>query len=895
MPKNDNRNKLKVAAIALALAGFPLVATAAGLGRLTVHSALGQPLQAEIELSASRDELSSLSARVAPVEQFQQQGIDYASALANLRFTLDKRANGDPILRVSSSQPLNEPFLDMLVELNWSTGRLLREYTFLLDPVGHARPVAAIHTPPVVETPKAEPVAEVPKPAEAAKPAVVETPAKPAEPAAAPAAEAPAPAAPAPAAQAAAPAPAAKTHKVKPGETLGKIASETKPEGVSLDQMLVALFSSNQDAFAGNNMNRLKSGKILTVPEKETVAAITPDEAKKTIATQSENFSAYRRKLAALAAEKTAGKEAQTEQGAGGKIAPKVEDQAPTASPSKDRLEVSRSESGKKAAEAERLAKQKSLQETQARAAALEKQNAELQRQNEIAAKLAEAQKQAQAKAEADKADAAAKAAQAAAAKPEDAAKLTVPAQPVEAPKEGDAAAKPAEPPKPKKALPPPEPEPEADFMDEFGTLVYGGAGIVVLLLAWLGIKLRKRGKANETSLDNTPSQFGDGNFSTNSVFGQSGGRSVDTGAASLATDFSHSAPEANASSPEGVDPVAEADVYMAYGRDAQAEEILLDALKTEPGRADVQLKLLEIYASRKSPKAFESIAKDVQQKSGGTGEMWDKVVALGQELDPHNALYGGEAEPVAPAVAEDSTYGATTVVLPSGELARMAQLADSAEQAGAPSDPNAPPPLDFDLDVGEQTTTGAAPALDFELDQSETASAKPAAMPAIDFDLELPDTAVAETAGAAGSSVDFNVDGAAPAGSAVEASLEDTLTRPEAEEAKPAEAAGTSSGDFSFALDTPAADAGPAVDLSAISLDLDQAAAAETPLADALSTPEAVEAAEQNPEVATKLELAQAYEEMGDKEGVRELLQEVLVEGTSAQQEIARQKLAKL
>ena len=107
---------------------------------------------------------------------------------------------------------------------------------------------------------------------------------------------------------------------------------------------------------------------------------------------------------------------------------------------------------------------------------------------------------------------------------------------------------------------------------------------------------------------------------SPNSLFGNAGGQTVDTGTSVLHTDFSQSGLSA-IDTDEGVDPVAEADVYMAYGRDAQAEEILLDALKDDPSRGAIYVKLLEIYAQRKSVKQFENIASELFTQTGGAGE----------------------------------------------------------------------------------------------------------------------------------------------------------------------------------------------------------------------------------------------------------------------------------
>jgi pilus assembly protein FimV len=125
---------MKSVALAVAMAMLPLTAGAAGLGKLTVLSALGQPLKAEVDISASRDEVPTLSARLAPAEAFRQQGIEYAAGLSGIRMAVDKRPSGQPYVRIFSDRPLNEPFLGLLVELSWGSGRLVREYTFLLDP-----------------------------------------------------------------------------------------------------------------------------------------------------------------------------------------------------------------------------------------------------------------------------------------------------------------------------------------------------------------------------------------------------------------------------------------------------------------------------------------------------------------------------------------------------------------------------------------------------------------------------------------------------------------------------------------------------------------------------------------------------------------------------------------
>ena len=122
-------------AIALTLAFGAPAALGAGLGRLSVQSALGQPLQAEVEVpSVARDESGSLQVRLASAGSYRQAGLDFNSALAQLRFTLERRGDASYVVRMTSLQPVNEPYLDILLELTWATGRVLREYTVLLDP-----------------------------------------------------------------------------------------------------------------------------------------------------------------------------------------------------------------------------------------------------------------------------------------------------------------------------------------------------------------------------------------------------------------------------------------------------------------------------------------------------------------------------------------------------------------------------------------------------------------------------------------------------------------------------------------------------------------------------------------------------------------------------------------
>ena len=135
---------MKTGAVFALLLGASVAAHAAGLGKLAIQSALGQILAAEIDLvSLQPGELDSLSARVASPEAYRDAKIEYASVLRLLRFTVEKRGNGQPYLKMTSVAPINEPFVDLLIEVTWPAGRLQREYPLLLDPPGFAEARAA--------------------------------------------------------------------------------------------------------------------------------------------------------------------------------------------------------------------------------------------------------------------------------------------------------------------------------------------------------------------------------------------------------------------------------------------------------------------------------------------------------------------------------------------------------------------------------------------------------------------------------------------------------------------------------------------------------------------------------------------------------------------------------
>lgn len=972
--------RLKAISLAVMSAAFISSASAAGLGKITVLSGLGQPLNAEIELTTgSREEANGLAVKLASAEAFRQANVEINPALYSLRFVIEQRG-GRSVVRITSAQPLNEPFVDLLLEVTGNNSKLVREYTFLLDPPELRKPQTALAELAKPATPAAgaampaagsaanAPESRAAQPPARARAANRST----ARAAAEPNATAPNPAREATAAAASAidkESDAARELEVKRGDTLGRLAAEARPEGVSLDQMLVALYRANPQAFVGNNMNRLRAGQILKVPQADAVSAISQGEARSVIVAQAADFNAYRGKLAGQVAHAAPSAAAEPGQSAGGKITSRVQEQANPVNTAKDKLTVSRSgltQGGKANAAEDKLASEKAAADAAARVKELEKNVGDLQKLLELKNKdLADKQaaanqdsKLAQAGKPAEAAAGAAAGAAPATATPAPAGAAT-PAAPgaAAAPAAGEpaasapAAAVPAAPAavppkpvaKPKIVVPPPPPPPT--LMEELldNPLLLGAGGLVLAGLAGLGIRVGRRRRAQQKNFGDSV-MMSDTQMATNSLFGTSGGQSVDTSSV-FNSSFTPSASQLDTNE---VDPVAEADVYIAYGRDAQAEEILKEALRTQPERHAVRLKLLEIYASRKDLRAFDTVASELYSMTKGECPEWPQAAELGAAVDPGNPLYAN-AKPKAPLAASQdageeldldallntTTGGAGVESEPApgaasldfddanlealaapdaGPEAKAAEptLASAPDEddgnlmdfalstaAEAPPLPKAEPPamaaeendgntLDFDFDLGKlgaqeltppATATAAAEVPELQLPVTPTEPASSAAddaNPALDFNFDLikppatPETPVA--AAAAGDKLD--VDDLAE--------LEELeLSLPALDEPAPPEAG----------------NAGPATpvqpldfDLGGLNLDLDTPATADPGLLDLSGS-----SSGGNAEMATKLDLALAYQEIGDVEGARELLDEVLKGGSAEQVEKAQSLLEKL
>ncbi|MES1982234.1 MAG: FimV/HubP family polar landmark protein [Pseudomonadota bacterium] len=922
------------------------LAYALGMGGINVTTALGQPLQAEIELVAvGKAEKNSLFARLATPEVYKSAGMDYPETLPKIKFQIETRPNGDSYLSVTSALPVNDPFVNLLVELSWNTGRLLREYTFLLDPPGFKAEVEAAPVQPILSQVESAPApVDAPAPNTAISRPPLTLPRETEPPKAADLVEQPQPRSKrvakentaTPAKKSREEAPTYGVVTVQRGDTLGEIANQERAPDISLERMLVALYRANTDVFDGKNMNRLRTGKILRLPEESEINKISQADAVREVRAQATDWQAYRQQLAAASGSIT---ESAPRQEASGKIGARITEAAPPVNnPGKEVVRLSKGEApGDKAAggddktrklqtlEEEAIAKNKQIKEGNARVALLEKNIKDMQRLIELksqslppapstappapskamptppppvvstpqSARVAQQQSSVAAAPVFQQLNSASAASSAAAAGA------------------AASAAKPATPIKPSSAA-------RDSFVSQLlESPLYLAAGAMLLGLLTLLLLRMRRGKGGKVLASNT----GGGEEAGNARISAPIVPSPDTG------DFTGNAvaaPSANIIESADVDPITEADLFLNFGRDGQAEEILKDALQKNPGNQQIRLKLLSIYAKRKDAATFATLAAEVQDS--GDVAAWLLAAEMGRKLDPENALYGGvqaAAEPGAPEVTGEPAQPASldfdlgfdepATASATGELPEPTAQSGSvdfdlgfAPQETADHDATvvldapvdgAPASAEVDFNLVQEIPVQAdAPAADFEntIVLDEPLPADPAPVQAT----PIPETPVAEVAAAQNPDTHQRD---AEQHEIAAADLDDLIfevsypeiEKPITEAEKPDENANA----MAFMLDFPIEETAPVATTSAvpvsdnesfslsdINLNLDVPAAPAEEVKDANWY-----------DVATKLDLARAYQEMGDAAGAREILQEVLTDGDAEQRATAEAMLRQL
>lgn len=867
-----------VAAAVLICAGLaqPDRAHAMALGRIVVQSALGEPLRAEVDVpEITADEASSLKVSVASGEAFRAAGMEFNPALGNVQISLQKRSNGRSFLRITSTRPVNEPFMDLILEANWASGRIVRDYTMLFDPpnlrAATPAPLNAGTAPaPAVPRPLA-PAASVEPPralAPAPRPvvpptAMAERPApKPAAPVRAPAAES-----------------SPQQVRVRAGDTAGRIAAANLPANASLDQMLVAMLRANPNAFIDGNVNLIKAGAVIDLPGATQTNSVSAGEARQIVSAQSRDFNDFRRRLAGAA---PAASVAAADRQDKGRVQTEIEDKKPTA-PTQDKLTLSKGATPAQSAPEAQIAQERQAQDTSTRAAELSRNIEELAKLGTSTA--AQSSAAPSLPTQASPTSETALTVPAVTAPPADTATATTTPEATATTAQETVAA-------PAASATPPIPTPPAvedpslveKLRDHPLTLPIAG-GLLALLAGFGLFRLRQRKKG--AGVD---SSFLESRLQPDSFFGSSGGQRIDTNeAAASGSSMVYSPSQLDAAG--DVDPVAEADVYLAYGRDLQAEEILKEAMRSTPTRVAIYNKLLEIYAKRRDAKAFEVVAIEAYGLTQGQGPEWQHACELGKELDPNNPLYqpGG-----APAVKGGSS-GADQATVPFGSSTLTQHTGPGQAVADGPLD------LDLDLDFGTDAGPVAAAGKDAMSFDSADSDLSALSVPAdLREDLNtlqaLTEASASQNAeGPSSMAMEFELNfpsqpmplKATPAAAAPSEVDDAEIATFDADEVLPDfDLDVPSSGDSPKPHATAAADAPElmSIDLNDINLDLGEPMAAED---DESLT-------EENP-LSTKLSLAEEFRAIGDMEGARSLAEEVLSEASGTLKAKANAFLADL
>ncbi len=883
--------KLRVLISALLLS--PAVALGLGLGEIRLNSALNEPFSAEIDLvAATPEELGSLEANLASNEVFSRYGLDRPSFLGSLEFTVGQGQDGRSVLLVRSRDAISEPFVSFLIDVSWPRGRLLREYTVLLDPPAM---LSAAESPAVA--PVAAPVTAPAAPARAAEPA-----------------PAPAP----PPAQVAQSAPAAtdgSTYQVARGDTLYGIAgSVAGGDREAIQRTMIAIFRANPEAFSGN-INVLRAGAILRVPSSEEIAGIAASEAAGEVRQQTADWRAA-----------TGGQEP-------GRLQlvtpPEGEAEAAAAPDASGRVESQIGSLQNDIAEQKRL---------------LELRNQELA---DLQRKLAESRAQAAAPTPAPAPE------PAPIETPEPEGETAV------APEDdmGQPEAAPPEAAKPTPAEPKPAPKAKADtgpsFLDTLADnwlILLGAAALVILGMLGFNFMRRRREEDVDGALKGfdlpqtapVPTETmrlralatGDrtAEMIRPPVFDEADDEDQDI----VVEERPVARPKTETTRPSAgheetisaeaaldldtADPLAEADFHMAYGLYDQAVDLVRMALQREPQRNDLKLKLAEIHFVAGDTNQFLTVARDLKRSISAGGD-WDRIVIMGRQLAPDEPLFAGA---VHDASVDLSLEGGDNLVdldllsTPEGDegldldLGKVAAASAEAEATGENE------ALEFDLGDGSvsfSTTQeisgreggGTIEMPTLELPSSETPTIETPALKAGQAARDRMQPATPDST--AEMAIDDlgldlgNLDNLPDIddATAIATGMHDEVTQI-AQRSHEATAVLPRQDDDNTAL-MPGGNDGatavmPGINFNEIDLDV---GSFDAP--DSSPTTRDTMATEQMPnlepvtmsEVGTKLDLARAYMDMGDPDGARNILQEVLAEGSSSQKQEARRLIDSL
>ena len=973
----------------------PGLAAALGVGDYQLKSYLNQPFEMEVELIDARDLApEEVLVALASQQEFDAVGLERSYFLTDLEFEVTLDGQGGGTLRVYSTQPVREPYLSFLVEFLWPTGRLMREYTVLLDPPSYAEslgrettetsaPAKAVaaetqaptSAPVVQETTASEPRIVASSQSDRAEIEVVDR----------------------------------QEYVVQTDDTMWRIALNNRPaQSISVQQMLLAIQSLNEDAFIDGNVNLVREGTVLRLPTEDEVRRISTREALGEIAEQNREWRARLEargiRLPTRPQMDATGRTAAAD--TGGDVAPQAGEVtlvAPTDNGSEGAASGTGTGGG---AGGDSRALENELAIRDERADQLRRQNEELSsrlndltqqvetseqllklRNDQIAKlqdelrKLQEAQGLAptepvvvepvtptdieptaaeSAEVPADETEPAADAGtemaatDAAEESPGEAvapgAETEVPSAEGEQATTGTQVAEPVSEPAPPEPVVPPAPVEQPSFLEENLMLVIAaGAAVVVLVFGGLFVAARRRRAAAESTVqDEDLAAYSE---DEEDFFASDMGAEDDD----LGDAFAEVPSDSQAAA--GQDPLEEVDVYTAYGRHAEAVTFLKNEIRKAPERADLKVRLLEVLAEMRDVATFEREAQafagqpDVERRLpdlraqlgiGAVGAAATSEATSEPSLDDleFDLASDFDSKPSKPSADDD----ATLVLDGDDGLDFSADLSDDTA-AGQPAEDDMSLDFssedtltlegadeEFSLDLDEDAAPAVDSARQQELDEAlsvePTLSLSDTSGPQeedIDFgEIALEDASeefseVAETPSA--EELDLSLDdidfgGAeAPAAASADEELELSL---ESDDELPfggdeelslegdeelSLSLEDEAGDLSLELETPDSTPDATVQRSAID-DLDLGAVAVTDVRPAveaqpqglsLDDEEDFEFLGDADENATKLDLAKAYIDMGDAEGARDILGEVIAEGNSAQQAEAKELLAQV
>ncbi len=720
----------KLALLLISTALFvPAGAFALGLGEIHLESALNQAFDAKIDLlSVKADELDGVKVTLATPEAFERAGVERLFILTKLRYKPDLNAEGKPVIHVTTRQAIREPFLNFLIEVNWAKGRLVREYTVLLDP-----PVTLDRKPAPVKVPATAPSAPVAR--------AVRQPLPEQSPPATAQEQQPESATDATLSYTA----VDEYGPVMANESLWRIASETKPQDATVEQMMMALQRKNPQAFTRQNVNNLKRGSILRMPTQEEIDLLSVREARAEFSNQ---VAAWKADRATVAATDTGGEpEAATDkkqpppasklelasvrpegEGKGGvsegdgteEITSRLENELILA---REQFESAKQERNDLSSQVSQLESQLTDLEN-----LLVVRNEQLARlQNELSQSEVDAAPEI---AEVPAAEAVVDIELETVGDDEEELEIVDIEDEASGAEEIEIADKASQesPPVPQKTATQPTSAPEvsepASTVSIFDTLkgllennmiAAAGGGLAILLLLLL---LARRRNAESKEFEESiliDTQGGDTESLGSPADDTETGMSEAT-ETSFLSEFSHSEMDVLQDDTGEVDPVAEADVYIAYGRYQQAEELLRQAIDRDPEQIKSHLKLLEILFVTKNEQAFTETAEILAAKNSGQvdPEAWQQVVAMGHQLNPGHKLFADAEETGAVEPPAADVEAASEAVADEGgedlDLMDLSELtadfdmdadADLDQKEGSISALLEDDELDFDLNLG--------------------------------------------------------------------------------------------------------------------------------------------------------------------------------------------------